>query len=278
MGPMTENENLLLHLRQGLPGYSPTLQKLGEFILSQPQKVLYLTITELARESETSEASVTRLCRHLSCKGYTEFKMALALDVQQQQPPAPVSEDSIDELIEESVQALRDTGKLLNREVLQQAGIALHRATSVQIYGVAASAIMGDYLHYKLLRLGKPAQLFSDMHRAAMNAATLNERDLVVVISSSGSTKDLMHVVKLAKKRHACVLLISNTLRSPLADLADLLLVAAKPEGPLSAGALNAKVGAMLLVEVLVGELITHDNQYAATSQQTASATLPLLI
>jgi len=278
MGPMTENENLLLHLRQGLPGYSPTLQKLGEFILAQPQKVLYLTITELARESETSEASVTRLCRHLSCKGYTEFKMALALDVQQQQPPAPVSEDSIDELIEESVQALRDTGKLLNREVLQQAGIALHHASLVQIYGVAASAIMGDYLHYKLLRLGKPAQLFSDMHRAAMNAATLSERDLVVVISSSGSTKDLMHVVKLAKKRHARVLLISNTLRSPLADLADLLLVAAKPEGPLSAGALNAKVGAMLLVEVLVGELITHDNQYAATSQQTASATLPLLI
>jgi RpiR family carbohydrate utilization transcriptional regulator len=275
---MTDNENILLHLRQGLPGYSPTLQKLGDFILTEPQKVLYLTITELARESETSEASVTRLCRHLGCKGYTEFKMALALDIQQSQPAAVASEDSIDELVEESVQALRDTGKLINRDVLQQAGLALHEATSVQIYGVAASAIMGDYLHYKLLRLGKSAQLFSDMHRAAMNAATLGERDLVVAISSSGSTKDLLHVVKLAKKRNARVLLLSNTLRSPLADLADLLLVAAKPEGPLSAGSLNAKVGAMLLVEVLVGELITRDSRYASASQQTASATLPLLI
>ncbi|WP_183270866.1 MurR/RpiR family transcriptional regulator [Buttiauxella sp. A111] len=275
---MTENGNLLLHLRQGLPGFSPTLQKLGDYILSQPQKVLYLTITELARESETSEASVTRLCRHLGCKGYTEFKMALALDVQQQQPPAPASEDSIGELVEGSVQALRDTGKLLNRDVLHQAGIALHEAASVQIYGVAASAIIGDYLHYKLLRMGKYAQLYSDMHRAAMNATTLSERDFVVVISSSGSTKDLLHVVKLAKNRHARVLLLSNTLRSPLADLADLLLVAAKPEGPLSAGALDAKVGAMLLVEVLVSELANHDSRYAATSQQTASATLPLLI
>jgi DNA-binding MurR/RpiR family transcriptional regulator len=275
---MTENENIMLHLRQGLQGYSPTLQKLGNFILTEPQKVLYLTITELAKESNTSEASVTRLCRHLGCKGYTEFKMALALDVQQSQPSKPVSEDSIDELVEESVQALRDTGKLINREVLQQAGLALHEATSVQIYGVAASATMGDYLHYKLLRLGKSAQLFSDMHRAAMNAATLSERDLVIAISSSGSTKDLLHVVKLAKKRRARVLLLSNTLRSPLANLADMLLVAAKPEGPLSAGSLNAKVGTMLLVEVLVGELIVHDTQYATSSQQTASATLPLLI
>lgn len=275
---MTEKENILLHLRQGLPGYSPTLLKLGDFILMQPQKVLYLTITELARESETSEASVTRLCRHLGCKGYTEFKMALALDVQQNQPPAPVSEDGIDELVEGSVQALRDTGKLINREVLELAGIALHEAASVQIYGVAASAIMGDYLHYKLLRLGKSAQLFSDMHRGAMNAATLSERDLVVAISSSGSTKDLLHVVSIAKKRQARVLLLSNTLRSPLADLSDLLLVAAKPEGPLSAGSLNAKVGAMLLIEVLVSELITHDSRYATASQQTASATLPLLL
>lgn len=278
MSSMTENENILLHLRQGLSGYSPTLQKLGDFILTQPQKVLYLTITELAKESDTSEASVTRLCRHLGCKGYTEFKMAVALDVQQNQPVVPAAGDSIDELVKESAQALVDTGKLINREALKLAGQTLHEARSVQIYGVAASAIIGDYLHYKLLRLGKSAQLFSDMHRAAMNAATLGDRDLAIVISSSGSTKDLLHVVKIAKKRHASVILLSNTLRSPLADLADLLLVAAKPEGPLSAGSLNAKVGAMLLVEVLINELITRDSRYATTSQQTASATLPLLI
>lgn len=278
MSSMTENENILLHLRQGLSGYSPTLQKLGDFILTQPQKVLYLTITELAKESDTSEASVTRLCRHLGCKGYTEFKMAVALDVQQNQPVVPAAGDSIDELVKESAQALVDTGKLINREALKLAGQTLHEARSVQIYGVAASAIIGDYLHYKLLRLGKSAQLFSDMHRAAMNAATLGDRDLAIVISSSGSTKDLLHVVKIAKKRHASIILLSNTLRSPLADLADLLLVAAKPEGPLSAGSLNAKVGAMLLVEVLINELITRDSRYATTSQQTASATLPLLI
>ena len=275
---MTENENILLHLRQGLPGYSPTLQKLGDFILTEPQKVLYLTITELARESETSEASVTRLCRHLGCKGYTEFKMALALDVQSSQPAAASGGDSIDLLVEESVQALRDTGKFINRDVLQQAVVALHQASSIQIYGVAASAITGEYLHYRLLRLGKSAQLFGDMHRAAMNAATLRQGDLVIAISASGSTKDVMHVVKVAKKQQAQVLMLSNTLRSPMGSLADMLLVAARPEGPFNAGALSGKVGAMLLVEVLMGELMAHDARYLATSRQTASATLPMLI
>lgn len=275
---MTDNENILLHLRQGLPGYSPTLQKLGDFILTEPQKVLYLTITELARETDTSEASVTRLCRHLGCKGYTEFKMALALDVQHNQPAVIASGDSIDMLVEETVQALRDTGKFINREVLQQAVEALHQAHSIQIYGVAASAITGEYLHYRLLRLGKAAQLFGDMHRAAMNASTLKQGDLVIAISASGSTKDVMHVVKVAKKQNAQVLMLSNTLRSPMGNLADMLLVAARPEGPFNAGALSGKVGAMMLVEVLINELMTHDARYLAASQQTATATLPMLI
>ena len=41
---MSENENLLLRLRQGVDGYSRTQQKLGEFVLSDPAKVVYLTI------------------------------------------------------------------------------------------------------------------------------------------------------------------------------------------------------------------------------------------
>ncbi|ALD78455.1 MurR/RpiR family transcriptional regulator [Citrobacter portucalensis] len=274
---MSENENLLLRLRQGVDGYSRTQQKLGEFVLSDPAKVIYLTITELARESDTSEASVTRLCRALGCKGYNEFKMALALDLQQGQP-VEHSGDEIDNVVNESVQALQDTAKLLDRTLLESAALALHQAQSVQIYGVAASAILGEYLHYKLLRLGKPAQLFSDMHRAAMNAATLNKDTLVVAISSSGSTRDLLHVVKLARKQGVRVLALSNTPRSPLASLSDIQLVAAKPEGPLSAGALNAKVGVMLLVELLTTSLIALDEKYSNVSQQTASATLPLLL
>lgn len=274
---MAEKENVLLTLRQGVSGYSPTQQKLGQYVLADPSRVLYLTITELARESATSEASVTRLCRALGCKGYTEFKMALALDIQQAEPPRPAG-DAIDTVVDESIQALRDTATLLDRQQLRAAATALHKARSVQIYGVAASAIVGDYLNYKLLRLGKTGQLYSDMHRAAMNAATLHGDDVVVAISSSGSTRDLLHAVKQARKQGATVLTISNTPRSPLASCSDILLVAARPEGPLNAGALNAKVGAMLLVELLISSLAALDERYSDFSQQTASATLPFLL
>lgn len=270
--------NLLLRLKQNLTSYSPTLQKLGNFVIEESSRVLYFTITELARESGASEASVTRLCRHLGCKGYTEFKMALALCVQQNQPEVASDLSSTESLIEESVQALRDTGALLDHQALQLAAQALHQAKAVQIYGVAASAIIGDFLQYKLLRVGKPALLFSDMHRAAMNATSLGPHDVLIAISSSGSTKDILHAVTLAKQQQAQVIVISNTQRSPLAKLADILLVAAKPEGPLNAGTLPAKVGAMLLVEFMVAELTKQAAGYNQAIENTARATFPLLL
>ena len=54
---------------------------------------------------------------------------------------------------------------------------------------------------------------------------------MVIAVCGSGSTKDLLHAVQLAKEHGASIIVLSNTSRGPLAILADQLLVAAKPVG-----------------------------------------------
>ncbi|WGE30917.1 MurR/RpiR family transcriptional regulator (plasmid) [Edwardsiella tarda] len=280
MNQPVEAPRVLLLLRHQLATYSQTLQRLGQFVLEQPQRVLYLTITELARESGTSEASVTRLCRSVGCRGYTEFKMALALETQQEQASQPQASatSAFSTLIEESVAALRDTGALVSQQALLQSAELLEKARQIQIYGVAASAIIGEYLAYRLLRMGISAQQFSDMHRAAMNATSLKPGDVVIAVSSSGSTKDLLHAVQLGKEHGASIIVLSNTSRSPLATQADQLLVAAKPEGPLTAGSFHSKISAMLVIELLSQHLLKNRPELAGAISDSAKATLPWLI
>ncbi|MGL5093329.1 MAG: MurR/RpiR family transcriptional regulator [Aeromonas sobria] len=280
MNQPIEAPRVLLLLRHQLNTYSQTLQRLGQFVLEQPQRVLYLTITELARESGTSEASVTRLCRGVGCRGYTEFKMALALETQQEQASQPQASatSAFSTLIEESVAALRDTGALVSKDALLQSAELLEQARQIQIYGVAASAMIGEYLAYRLLRMGISAQQFSDMHRAAMNATSLKPRDVVIAVSSSGSTKDLLHAVQLGKEHGASIIVLSNTSRSPLATQADQLLVAAKPEGPLTAGSFHSKISAMLVIELLSQQLLENRPELAGAISDSAKATLPWLI
>ncbi|HDO1322076.1 TPA: MurR/RpiR family transcriptional regulator [Aeromonas veronii] len=280
MNQPVEAPRVLLLLRHQLATYSQTLQRLGQFVLDQPQRVLYLTITELARESGTSEASVTRLCRGVGCRGYTEFKMALALETQQEQSSQHQASatSAFSTLIEESVAALRDTGALVSQQALLQSAELLEKARQIQIYGVAASAIIGEYLAYRLLRMGISAQQFSDMHRAAMNATSLKPGDVVIAVSSSGSTKDLLHAVQLGKEHGASIIVLSNTSRSPLATQADQLLVAAKPEGPLTAGSFHSKISAMLVIELLSQHLLENRPELAGAISDSAKATLPWLI
>ncbi|MGE6232920.1 MurR/RpiR family transcriptional regulator [Aeromonas media] len=142
-----------------------------------------------------------------------------------------------------------------------------------QVYGVAASAIIGEYLTYRLLRVGISAQQFSDMHRAVMNATRLKLG--VIAISSSGSTKDLLHAVQLGKEHGASIIVLSNTSRSPLATLADQLLVAA---GPLTAGSFHSKISAMLVIELLSQQLLETRPELAGAISDSAKATLPWLI
>ncbi|WP_205125181.1 MurR/RpiR family transcriptional regulator [Aeromonas veronii] len=280
MNQPVEAPRVLLLLRHQLATYSQTLQRLGQFVLEQPQRVLYLTITELARESGTSEASVTRLCRGVGCRGYTEFKMALALETQQEQASQPQASatSAFSTLIEESVAALRDTGALVSQQALLQSAELLEQARQIQIYGVAASAMIAEYLAYRLLRMGISAQQFSDMHRAAMNATSLKPGDVVIAVSSSGSTKDLLHAVQLGKEHGASIIVLSNTSRSPLATLADQLLVAAKPEGPLTAGSFHSKISAMLVIELLSQQLLENRPELETAISASAKATLPWLI
>ncbi|WP_429113243.1 MurR/RpiR family transcriptional regulator [Aeromonas veronii] len=247
---------------------------MGQFMLEQPQRALYLTITEFACESGTSEASVTRLCR-----GYTEFKMALALETQQEQASQPQASatSAFSILIEERVAALRDTGALVSQQALLQSAELLEKARQIQIYCVAASEIIGEYLAYRLLRMGISAQQFSDMHRAAMNATSLKPGDVVIAVSSSGSTKDLLHAEQLGKEHGASIIVLSNTSRSSLATQADQLLVAAKPEGPLTAGSLHSKSSAMLVIELLSQQVLDNRPEETAISA-SAKATLPWLI
>ena len=75
---MNYSFNLLSQIASGSNMFSPSEQKMAAFILSNPNQVLTLSISELANACDTSVATVSRFCRRLSLNGYAEFRMELA--------------------------------------------------------------------------------------------------------------------------------------------------------------------------------------------------------
>ncbi|QUJ69548.1 MurR/RpiR family transcriptional regulator (plasmid) [Photobacterium sp. GJ3] len=275
--------NLLSRLRYGMEGYSPKLKTVADFIVSHADSAQYLTITELARDTMTSEATVIRLCRDLGFKGYSDFRMALAIEISQPKSTktsdVPKEDgDRIDEATQSAMTSLQDTGALIDRKQIDRICQLIHQAENIHCVGVGASSIVGRYLSFRLTRIGKRSTMFEDTHIAAMRAIKSKPSDLWFAISSSGSTKDVVYAASRAKKQQSPVVSLTNIRHSPLSVTSDEVLVAARPEGPLTGGAFASKVSALLLVDILINQLVAEYEEYAESVKETAEVTMAFMV
>ncbi|UGA56841.1 MurR/RpiR family transcriptional regulator [Vibrio sp. VB16] len=276
---MNSPKNLLVRLRSNIEPLSKKLRIVANYVLENAYDVQFQTITELARNTQTSEATVVRLCRDLGYKGYSDFRMALAVDVSQvaRDTAEPSDGDICDMSAQSAIASLQDTAKLIDRKSMKRICELIHHAQFISCVGVGASSIVGRYLAFRLIRIGKRVTVYEDTHLAAMNAARCSEGDLWISVSSSGSTKEVIHAAKQAYKRHVPVVTLTNISHSPLSAISTEMLVAARPEGPLTGGAFGSKVGALLLVDVLVNSLLETYPEYSESVRETAEVVMPLM-
>ncbi|MGI2590858.1 MurR/RpiR family transcriptional regulator [Vibrio cholerae] len=272
-------KNLMVRLRSNTEPLSKKLRVVADYVLENAHEVQYQTITDLAFNTKTSEATVVRLCRDLGYKGYSDFRMALAVDFSQSanQSQPKMDGDICEVSAQSAVDSLMDTAKLIDRAALNRICELVHGAKFIGCVGVGASSIVGRYLAYRLVRIGKKAIMYEDTHLAAMSAGQSVVGDAWFAISSSGSTKEVVHAATQAHQRGVPVVSLTNISHSPLSSISDEMLVAARPEGPLTGGAFSSKVGALLLVDVLINTLLDVYPEYSASVFGTAEVILPLM-
>jgi DNA-binding MurR/RpiR family transcriptional regulator len=265
---------LIANIRSAAPNMTPALSRVADHVLGNAQAVLYQSITELAEEASSSEASVMRFCRELGFTGFQNFKLMLAQELATQgQANAPVTgADSVQSLIETAKIALDETERLLDRAVLATVAGELLAAAQIEIFGVAASAVTAQYLEYKLTRLGLRARAVADAHLATMIAATSGPTVVHILVSSSGSTIDTVRVAELAHSRGARTIIITNRSKSPLAATSDHVLLASWPETPLTGGAFPSKISQLLIVDALVAHITAAEPDRVGTINETASS------
>ncbi|MBA5764630.1 MurR/RpiR family transcriptional regulator [Vibrio sp. 404] len=276
---MYSPKNLLVRLRSNIEPLSKKLRVVAEYISENANEVQYQTITDLARNTATSEATVVRLCRDMGYKGYSDFRMALAVELSQTQArePQDVEGDICDVSAQNASAGLLDTAKLIDRKALERICKLVHHASFISCVGVGASSIVGRYLAFRLIRIGKKVTMYEDTHLAAMNAVRSQPGDLWFALSSSGSTREVIHAATQAHARNIPVVALTNISHSPLSAICAEMLVAARPEGPLTGGAFASKVGALLLVDVLVNTLLETYPEYSESVLETAEVVVPLM-
>ena len=107
-----------------------------------------------------------------------------------------------------------------------------------------------------------------------MAANLMTERDVVLFVSYSGATRDLMETLRTAKANGAKILLITHYEDSPGAKLADIVLLCGAQESPLDSGSIPIKVAVLYVAEVLVLRYILDDKPGSTEAQERTTEAL----
>jgi RpiR family transcriptional regulator, carbohydrate utilization regulator len=180
---------------------------------------------------------VMRFCRTLGFKGFQDFKIALARELVTPASP-PQEEIARDDgpaavsrkVFQTTLAALQDTLEVLEMKGLDLAAQMLLQARQAVITGLGNSGLAAAYARNRLLFLGLHASYYPDFCLARLSAASLTGDDVLLAISHTGASRDLLDTVRLAKAAGAKVVSISSNALSPLARASDQLLVTASQE------------------------------------------------
>ena len=255
--------DLLGEIANQIPSFHASEVAIADAILANPELASGMNISQIADKSGTSVASVVRFCKTLGFKGYPEFRMALIGQLSRQiaqgtdlQLDGGITvDDSAAEVIRKIAYAdslaIKTTAERLDVETFIKTVDAWEAASTIGIIGFASSGYVAMDLQLKLNRLGKRSVAWSDLHTALTSISLLKKGDVLVAISHSGTTLDIIDVISEFKEKGITIVLITNALRSPATAISDLTLFTSARETTLRSGATASRIAQLTVVDCL---------------------------
>lgn len=254
-------------IRMALPGLSNTERQIAEWLLAKGNVESKTSIKSVAEQLEVSEPLVVKLSKKLGFAGFRELRQALVeylsslpIDSEQEIEPTDSVESVLNKVFANSIQAMKEARSVADPLLIANAAQLIFNAKNVVIFGVGGSAAVCQDFEHKLLRIGILSRAYSDFHMMLMVSSQLDENDVIVVISQSGDTRELLKAVENAKQRNSRVICITNNDTSALAQLADYAIFSPAKGGILLGQNAVARIVQLNLLDVLFIAILLQDH------------------
>jgi DNA-binding MurR/RpiR family transcriptional regulator len=159
--------------------------------------------------------------------------------------------------------SLERTKKTLSAESMTKAVKAISNARRVVLIGLGASAQVAEDASNKLLRAGCNSNAYADTHMQAIAVSQLRKGDVVIGISQSGSSKDIVESMKRARAHGATTISITSKERSPIARQSDILILTDTEETRHSTLGLNSHISRLIVIDALCYKIVYQNSARA---------------
>lgn len=206
-------------------------QKVAQLVLENPSFVVNQTMAAVAEAAAVSEPTVMRFCTSIGYDGFQSFKLGLAQALALGIPATISSIHTTDDLaavstkvFDHSISSLDRARRFLDHDQIERAVSAIVGATSINLAGLGASALIAIDAEQKAPLFGIPCTAPPDPHQQFMAAATAGPGIVTLVVSNTGRTQSMIKIATTARSRGSTVIGISGD-HTPLLENCDIPLV-----------------------------------------------------
>lgn len=273
---------LLVYLQGVLPTLNPTERLIAEYVLEDPERILTSGVADVRNGAGASVGSIVGFCRTLGLKGFADFKISLARELAQHGFPAALADEpggpaqSIFETVFRfHARSLMETLQINGRKSLESAARLIDNARRIEFFSIGISYPVAYTARCKFRLIGLPASTEFDSHLQLVAATQLRKGDVAFGISCSGSTRETVECLQVAKAKGATTICLTNSMKSEITRHADLALFATPSEIKYFQAPLASRITQLAVVDALfVSVSLRHRDRTASRLQASAEQLL----
>lgn len=249
--------NAYLRIKEYNDSYTATEKLIAEYILEND--ILHDSAQALGEKTNTSAAAIIRFSKKIGFKGFSDLKMNLAQSTKEEEKQEVdlifEPEDNISTLVEKgcrlNMNTVLKTYQLINIDTLEASIDLLNNASTIYLFGVGGSSVIGLDIYQKLMRIGKKVIYNADLHVQMTFAQSMDQNDAALIISYSGSTTGLVDVAKVLYEKQIPFISITQINSNPISKLSTYSLKVPSEEKALRIGAVSSRISSFVITDLL---------------------------
>jgi len=275
-----ENKSALLLIESNRSNLRNSEVKVADFIMANAEKVIYFSVSELAESAGTSDPTIIRFCRNIGFKGFQDFKISLAQslipsvrNIHEAVNESEQAPELIKKVFEANINAIHNSLGTISTAAFENSIEALSKSRQIIFFGCGGSGAVAMDAYHKFFKIGIPCTWFNDPHMAAMAATMMNENHTLVVISHTGSSKDVVDALNLANEKGAATIAIVSQKKSPVSKTARNVLCVDSLEKYFKPEPMSSRIAQLSVIDALcVGVSLIRKEEVLKNLNQTRRA------
>jgi len=256
------------------------------YIRKHAQIVSHTPIATLAVHSGVGESTITRFVKKMGYKNLQSFKLALTEEMTLITRRYIINRNIVKDesaivtarkLLDINIGALEKTMELLDNDRIERTAQVMQSAERLHFIGLGNSGFIAQDSAYKFYRIGMECQGYDNSHRMVIMASLSKKEDVVVAISHSGTSPEILRTASLAKKNGASLIAITANPQAKLCNLADICIFYEAQESLLETGSISAKMAQFFIMELIYTQVVKKMEDTAAENKQKTALAVNLL-